>query len=56
MYVISQEIVGAFYEKELQKENETAFKVEKEIKTNYMSKEKVMIILLTVWMIKNVII
>ena len=56
MYVISQEIVGTFYEKELQKENETGFKVEKEIKKNYLSKEKVMIVLLTVRMIKNVII
>ena len=59
-YVISdlngEEIVGSFYEKELQKTHQKEFKIEKVIKmkgNKLYVKWKVMIILLTVGLIKN---
>ena len=61
-YVISdfnnEEIVGSFYEKELQKTNKKEFRIEKVIKKkviNYMSNGKNMITLLTVGLIKKMI-
>ena len=59
-YVISdlngEEIVGMFYEKELQKTNQKEFTVEKVIKrkaVNYMLNGKGTIVLLTVGLIKR---
>ena len=51
----SEEIVGAFYEKELRKTNQKEFRVEKVIKKaiNYRLNEKATIILLTVGLIKK---
>ena len=50
-YVISdlkgEETVGTFYEKELQKPNQTEFRVEKVNAINYMLNGKATIILLT---------
>ena len=54
-YVINdlngKEIIGAFYEKELQKTNQKEFRIEKVI--NYMSNGKIMIIRLIVGLIKR---
>ena len=59
-YVISdlkcEEIVGTFYEKELQKAIQKEFRVEKVIKKrvkSFMLNEKATIVLLTVGLIKN---
>ena len=61
-YVISdlngEEIVGSFYEKELQKTNRKEFRIEKVIKRkviNYMSNGKDMIILLIAGLIKRIL-
>ena len=50
-----EEIIGTFYEKELQKTNQQEFRIEKVIKEkviNYMSNGKVMIVHLIVGLIK----
>ena len=57
-YVISglkgEEIVGTFYEKELQATNQKEFRAEKVMKvTNYMLNGKATIVLLTVGLIKK---
>ena len=59
-YVINdlngEQIIGTFYEKELQKTNQQEFRIEKVIKRkvkNYMSNEKVMIIHLIVGLIRK---
>ena len=57
-YVISglkgEEIVGTFYEKELQKKKKKEFRAEKVMKvTNYMLNGKATIVLLTVGLIKK---
>ena len=59
-YVISdpklKEIVGTFYEKELQKTNKKEFRVEKVIEKkaiNYMINGKAMIVLFTLGLIKR---
>ena len=57
-YVISglkgEEIVGIFYEKELQTTNQKEFRAEKVMKvTNYMFNGKATIVLLTVGLIKK---
>ena len=52
-----KEIIGRFYEKELQKTHQKEFRIEKVIKKrviNYMSNEKVMIIYLIVGLIKKI--
>ena len=52
-----EEIIGTFYEKELQKTNQKEFRIEKVIKKkviNYMSNGKVMIIHLIVGLIKKI--
>ena len=58
-YVISdlngEEIVGTFYEKELQKTNRKEFRIEKRKVINYMSNEKDMINLLIAGLIKNIL-
>ena len=51
-----EEIIGTFYEKELQKTNEQEFRIEKGIKKkviNYMSNGKVMIAHLIAGLIKK---
>ena len=51
-----EEIIGTFYEKELQKTNQEEFRIEKELKekeTDCMSNGNVMIILLIAGLIKN---
>ena len=58
-YVINDltgaEIIGTFYEKELQKTNEQEFRIEKVIKRKgYMSNGKVMIIRLIAGLIKKI--
>ena len=60
-YVINdlngEEIIGTFYEKELQKTNEKEFRTEKVIKEkviNYMLNGKIMIIYLIVELIKKI--
>ena len=60
-YVINdlngEEIIGTFYEKELQKTNQQEFRIEKVIKKkviNYMSNGKVMIIRLIAGLIKKI--
>ena len=53
----SEKIVGTFYEKGLQKANQTVFRFEKVIKTkaiNYMLNGKATIVLFTVALIKNI--
>ena len=59
-YVISglkgEEIVGTFYEKELQATNQKEFRAEKVMKvTNYMLNGKATIVLLTVGLIKKTV-
>ena len=60
-YVINdlngEEIIGTFYEKELQKTNQQEFRIEKVIKRkviNYMSNGKVMIVHLIAGLIKKI--
>ena len=48
-----QEIIGTFYEKELQKANQQEFRIEKIIKKSYMLDVKVMIIYLIAGLIKK---
>ena len=51
-----EEVVGKFYEKELQKTNHKEFRIKKVIKErelSYMSNEKVMIVYLIVGLIKK---
>ena len=51
-----EEIIGTFYEKELQKASQNEFRIEKVIKvkvTNYMSNGKVMIVHLIAGLIKK---
>ena len=50
-----EEIVGTFYEKELQKTNRKEFRIEKRKVINYMSNEKDMINLLIAGLIKNIL-
>ena len=61
-YVISdlngEEIVGTFYKKELQKTNQTEFRIEKWLREkviNYMSNGKFMITHLSIGLIKNIL-
>ena len=61
-YVISdlngQEIVGSFYEKELQKTNQKEFRIEKVIKRkgiSYISNGKDIIIILIAGLIKKIL-
>ena len=54
----SEQIVGIFYEKELQLTGQKEFKIEKLIKTkikDYMLNEKLMIILLTAGLMKKIL-
>ena len=50
----NEEIIGTFYEKDLQKTNQQEFRIEKENVINCMSNEKVMIIHLIVGLIKKI--
>ena len=52
-----EEIIGVFYEKELQKTNQREFRIKKVIEKkviNYMSNGKDMIVHLIVWLIKKI--
>ena len=52
----SEEIIGSFYEKELQKANEEEFRIEKELRkreTSYMSNGKDMVVHLIAGLIKK---
>ena len=52
----SEEIIGSFYEKELQKANKEEFRIEKELRkreTSYMSNGKDMVVHLIAGLIKK---